>query len=500
MTTWELTPEAVKELILKRQRHVSRGGSRPRSRLAVVTMALVASCALAAPAQASNALSFTTTRIASDQAVGEPRVVIDASAPGPRFFVVAPGVDASGKLNTFLWWSTDGRRFAGPALTNQGSEDSDLAIDANHTVYTADATDPSGRPTIPISVWHPQTHRFSRVGFAAQGQTALDRPWIAAPGPRRLVAIARGSSDNELAWVSVDGGARFTTDPEVIDTNVVRAGPLVAGPSPRRGGTAPLYFLYVRRSGGQPGLFASGDLRLATSTDGGADWTTSLVATNQYSTLFPVVASDNAGNLYAVWSGYDQSSNNSQVVVFSASRDKGRSWRTPRAVSDNRVDGAGYAPPALFPWIVAGASGRVDIAYVIGNQPIVNAPGADFGGPATRWDVRVAQSLNATSAEPTWTSRVASADFHTGSICTMGASCPTPYSSLGVGNAPTPMDRRDLDFAGAAIDGSGRVYVPFCSDRPASSGNLNDVVFANIDVNLARQTLGPTLAVRHRRR
>src|SRR5438874_2249500 len=107
-----------------------------------------------AGARASSGPTFTRTTVAANWEVGEPRLFTDPSSPGPKFFDIGPGWDAKGNINTFLWWSSDGVHYSGPATTNQGSGDSDIAIDANHTVYAADLFDAKGNSTLPISVWN----------------------------------------------------------------------------------------------------------------------------------------------------------------------------------------------------------------------------------------------------------------------------------------------------------------------------------------------------------
>lgn len=457
-------------------------------------MAAVVSVALAvgffAPALA--ATNFSTTTIAPNQQVGEPRIFTDPTSKGAKFFTIAPGADAKGNINSLMWWSNDGLKWSGPALTNQagGGNDSDIAIDAAHTVYAADLSGPDGAASIPISVWNPTTHAFKRAGFAAPGATGLDRQWIASPSTRSVVAIALNDAGQELFWVSTDGAAHFTKA-ATIDSSVSIAGPLVTGKA-ASGHPAPLYFTYLK-SGSSNSACAS-DMRLAKSVDGGRHWSTSRIAASQDSVLFPAVASDSAGGLYAAWSGCDTASGNLNLIMFSASHDGGKTWSKAKAVSDTTQDALGDTPVAVFPWIVAGNPGRVDITYAIQNEPVLNSlEGPDLGGPEATWDLRVAQSVNASSSKPTFSTAMLRADFHDGSICSLGTGCLGPQTLLGLLNVPTPLDRRDLDFFGSALDASGRLYLPYCADRSATTGDPNDVLFANIDVSLARQVGGTTL-------
>jgi hypothetical protein len=426
--------------------------------------------------------AYESRSVSRDQHTGEPRVFTDPTAPGAKFFYLGPGADSKGNNNTLFWWSSDGAHWSGPALTNQanGGNDSDIAVDTRHTVYVADLADPAGNSSIPISVWNPSTHRFSRVGIVSPGSSGFDREWIASPSANSVVAIARDGG-NEHVWVSTDGARHFGKQRDV-DTGVAVAGPLVTGKA-SPGHPAPLYFTYVKGS----------DLRLAKSTDGGHHWGTYRIAANQSVALFPVVASDSTANLYAAWSGDDPVSGNSGVIMVSTSRDGGRTWRDLRAVSDNKKDPLGDAPTAVFPWIVAGNTGRVDVTFAIEHPVLLNSfegPEAPF--PGTTWDLRLAQSTDANGSRPTWTGTLLKADFHAGSICTLGIACPGPQQ-FGLLNAPTPFDRRDLDFFGSALDGSGRLYAPYCADVPISPTDPNTVISSAVDLDVVRQIGGTTL-------
>jgi hypothetical protein len=58
---------------------------------------------------------------------------------------------------------------------------------------------------------------------------------------------------------------------------------------------------------------------------------------------------------------------------------------------------------------------------------------------------------------------------------------------------PTPFDRRDLDFFGSALDGSGRLYAPFMQDQPIVATDPTSVVFVSSDLGVMRQVGGATL-------
>ena len=98
--------------------------------------------------------------------------------------------------------------------------------------------------------------------------------------------------------------------------------------------------------------------------------------------VFPVIAVDDAGNVYAVWSEAD--SNDPTIhpgTFFSYSTDQGTTWSAPVQVNQ-----AGQST-TLFPWIDAAGDGGVDIVYY-GTPSNVNGGGAV-------WNVFMAESTAA---------------------------------------------------------------------------------------------------------
>jgi hypothetical protein len=232
----------------------------------------------------------------------------------------------------------------------------------------------------------------------------------------------------------------------------------------------------------------SGNVVLAKSANGGSAWTTGIVAGSRSPSFFPVVAVDAAGTLYVVWA--------SGEVFLSRSTNGGRSWSSPAAVSPSTEFVYGPQHLAVFPWVVAGAKGNVDVSYALAHDlagPPDLAP--ETGGPQTTWDLVLAQSRNATSGRPTWSTTIAAPSFHRGSICMLGTEC-LGTQSFGYGNVPAPLDRRNLDFFGMTLDKAGNAYISFTQDRPfaqPSYDGVYDTLYSWVDVRLARQTGGTRL-------
>jgi hypothetical protein len=124
--------------------------------------------------------------------------------------------------------------------------------------------------------------------------------------------------------------------------------------------------------------------------------------------LFPALAVDNFGYVYATWS-------DNTDVYYSFSNNQGARWSPAIKVTQNTSQ-AGKSN--VYPWIAADANGHVAIAWY----------GADQAGnsntvPAanTHWNVFVAESVNGHSISPVFAmSQATDHSNHTGQISTGG--------------------------------------------------------------------------------
>src|SRR3989442_471621 len=180
--------------------------------------------------------------------------------------------------------------------------------------------------------------------------------------------------------------------------------------------------------------------------------------------LFPALATDDFGFVYAVWS--DNSN-----IFYSFSTDQGTTWSSPINVSFP-VNG-GHAN--LFPWIASDANGHVGIVW-FGDDRAGNSNDRatlEPGHPASQgaacssgttcmqswaqWNVYYAESVNAHAATPTFVQSVISDHvIHRGTISTGG---------LGGG-----ADRSLADLFQVAFDPQHFANVAFSDDHKVNTG------------------------------
>jgi hypothetical protein len=182
--------------------------------------------------------------------------------------------------------------------------------------------------------------------------------------------------------------------------------------------------------------------------------------TNQ---VFPALAVDNFGFVYAVWS--DQTH-----IYFSSSSDQGATWTTPPTQVNS---GTTVGNANVFPWIAADANGHVGIVWFGDDRPGNSNDLATLSPCSTgsttcmtawaKWNVYYAESVNANTATPTFVQSKISdhstdtppADYiHRGTVSTGG---------LG-GNA----DRSLADLFQIAFDPSHLANVAFSDDHKLS--------------------------------
>ncbi len=249
--------------------------------------------------------------------------------------------------------------------------------------------------------------------------------------------------NNELGTIVVDqnhsSGTPAVTSPILYEVFVS-----VASPSENIMGNinaVPFHTVYVGRS-----------------MDDGLTWTDVKVyngpTTESYGHLFPSMAVDAAGNVYAVWS-------DDKNVFLAYSTDHGTTWRgqnraiisgasttdKPIQVTNSAKDG-GFQTH-IFPWIAAGFNGGVDIVYY-------ETPGANPNITTNTWMVGMAQNVNVPSTPGTFRYYTPSDHIiHTGPVCENGIGC----------NSTQPGNRNLADDFQIAIDPKGLANITFTDDH-----------------------------------
>lgn len=338
---------------------------------------------------------------------------------GDGSLVVAPGgavhwLGLSGQDSSLPYQrSTDrGETWSDPHDLNPGNETDRqwLSVDDDGTLF---------------GVWR---------SFADEGDPCLVHE------PICIVKPDAASNDTLQMAISRDGGDSWTRTFLAEDAIT---GPLATDP------TSDSIYLPVNRDG----------LHVLRSRDGGATWNATTIregipAFGLY--IFPVASVDAAGNVYVVWSedpdnplgnlgGWGAWFASRQVarphVYMAVSRDGGETFSDPILVSDP-------VRPAVFPWIDAGAPGRVAISWYDAVLPTPSDRAPNL------WNVAVAVSTTADLEQPTFAVGFATPEpHHLGPICTQGLMC-----SLTAG------DRSLLDFFEIRIHPDGMPIVAYAAD------------------------------------
>jgi hypothetical protein len=180
-------------------------------------------------------------------------------------------------------------------------------------------------------------------------------------------------------------------------------------------------------------------------------------AINGTANVFPALATDNNGWVYAVWS-------DNTNIYLSSSADQGATWRvTPVQVNS----GATVGKANVFPWVAADANGHVVVVWLganlVGNSNSrfeMENGGSSAGVPCSdgtnkcwaQWKVYAAETVNGNDPAPLFTQYTASDHvIHAGTVSTGG---------LGGG-----ANRNLADFFQVALDRQHRANITFADDH-----------------------------------
>lgn len=410
---------------------------------------------------------------------GEPSILVDhdnnyyVSAPSGfvattfNTLVDPPSAQAQGPYNrqSFIWKSEDqGATWrilatfevpGGPAVRPDGTfggADTDLALDDCGTVYYTDLW--LGN----IAVSHSDDGGATWLGTPYTGVLpVLDRQWLAAGSACGEVFLLYQTFYGQV-WVlrSTDKGMTWPEQVLVLDCNGPNPAAAVEGCYSFDGNLAwdratdSLYFVTGTADGRGMSLFRS--------ADDGATWSRDDVALPGPVVLIPAIATDAAGNVYAVAAvgpelddggDLEEGSPASFNVFLTRSLDQGETYADAVGVSGPLDEGT-----EVFPWIAAGDAGKVAIAWY-GNDETVTSTN-DVEGD---WFVFLAATADGAAEQPAWTvGKMSEKPMHRGEICDLGLGCTLPQPLGTRGN------RNLADFFEIAIDMEGRVVGAWSDD------------------------------------
>jgi hypothetical protein len=159
--------------------------------------------------------------------------------------------------------------------------------------------------------------------------------------------------------------------------------------------------------------------------------------------LFPGLAVDNFGYVYAAWS-------DNSDVYYSFSNNHGRRWSPAIKVTQNTTQ-AGKSN--VFPWIAADGNGHVAIAWYGADQP---GNSNTVSATNTHWNVFAAESVNGHAISPIFAvSQASDHSNHTGQISTGGL----------LGGS----DRSLADFFQIGIDSNHLINIAYADNHAGPS-------------------------------
>ncbi len=294
-----------------------------------------------------------------------------------------------------------------------GGGDNDLAITTDGRVIVATLSLVSA----PVSYSTDRGNTFTKIELA-NGLVNVDRMWLTTVGPDTIYYAYHDNEASQIWLVkSTDGGESYSTPLPVIPADMLPQsigipfvtvgnvqGDIVADPD----GRVFLPFLAPKEvtKNGTP-MERPDSYYLAVTDTNGENPVIKTVyeGDKDIMALFPAIASDLAGNLYAAWS-------DRHGVFLSISRDHGDTWSAPKKIST----GTGNTS-TVFPFVIAGSKGRVALAWL-------GTLAASNNDTTAKWHTYFSMTSDALKKEPTWTQVIASDHVvHEGAICLDGLAC-----------------------------------------------------------------------------
>src|SRR3954467_12666919 len=174
-----------------------------------------------------------------------------------------------------------------------------------------------------------------------------------------------------------------------------------------------------------------------------------------YSTgqLFPSIAIDTVGNLYAAWSEYPAAGSRITgpgTVKYSVSTDGAQHWSKPITVTPKSLGND------VMPWIVAGSKGRVGIAWY-GSTTAKTARNEYGPDPVDHavWDLYYTVTTNALAKRPSFG-------------LTKVSDHPVKYGDISTGGLGGSQDRSLGDYMQVQMGNNGEALITYVDDTSAN--------------------------------
>jgi hypothetical protein len=198
------------------------------------------------------------------------------------------------------------------------------------------------------------------------------------------------------------------------------------------------------------------DVFLASSFDGGATWTDTLIwrgpIERTYDHIFPALALDGGGGFWAAFISDEEH----VYVVHGTGGAGGVTWSAPKRVDTLATDHLAN----VYPWLVGGGSGRADLVWYGGTS---DDPALTNNDTTNHWWVRFAQLSYSGKTGVSVTSNVTASDHavRNGDICSKGVLC-----------SPAETGRNLLDFFQVALTPDGRAAIAWADDHATPGAQI----------------------------
>lgn len=252
----------------------------------------------------------------------------------------------------------------------------------------------------------------------------VDRQWNAAQGALERYDVTHDLATGNIVFSkSLDGGLTWTngtfTDSQILTTttNNNELGEIVVDQKHHF-----LYQVFVSVLNASENLNGTVNavpfhvVWVAKSTDDGLTWTDNMVyngpKTQSYAHIFPMIATDDAGNVYAGWS--DDKNVFVSFSPYTNGATVGTRWSTPIQITGTMGD---PYRTHIFPWLAAAGNGGLQVVYY-------ETTGANPNLATDQWVVGFSQNTNVLRSPYSFSRQVASDHIiHTGQVCEGGIGC-----------------------------------------------------------------------------